>query len=153
MKLVIQRVTKASVIINKQVHNSINSGLLVLCGIQADDDNNDIDYLVNKLTNLRIFSDNNNDFNNSILDINGEILLISQFTLMANTRKGRRPSWDMAANSDIAKPIYDLLLDNLLNQGVIVKDGVFGSDMQIELVNDGPVTIIIDSKDRLAPRK
>ena len=102
MKLVIQRVTKASVIINKQVHNSINSGLLVLCGIQADDDNNDIDYLVNKLTNLRIFSDNNNDFNNSILDINGEILLISQFTLMANTRKGRRPSWDMAANSDIA---------------------------------------------------
>ena len=92
-------------------------------------------------------------YKRQILDINGEILLISQFTLMANTRKGRRPSWDMAANSDIAKPIYDLLLDNLLNQGVIVKDGVFGSDMQIELVNDGPVTIIIDSKDRLASRK
>ena len=94
-----------------------------------------------------------NDFNNSILDITGEILLISQFTLLANTRKGRRPSWDLAANSDIAKPIYNLLLDKLQNQDLIVKDGIFGSDMQIELVNDGPVTIIIDSKDRLAPRK
>ena len=153
MKLVVQRVTRASVAINNKVHNSINSGLLVLCGIETNDGEEDIDYLVNKLTYLRIFSDDVNDFNNSILDITGEILLISQFTLLANTRKGRRPSWDLAANSDIAKPIYNLLLDKLQNQSLIVKDGVFGSDMQIELVNDGPVTIIIDSKDRLAPRK
>tara|TARA_B100001029_G_C14928997_1_gene376481 strand:+ start:82 stop:543 length:462 start_codon:yes stop_codon:yes gene_type:complete len=153
MKLVVQRVTRASVAVNNKIHNSINSGLLILCGIQADDNNEDIDYLVNKITNLRIFSDNNSDFNNSILDISGEILLISQFTLLANTRKGRRPSWDLAANSTIAKPIYNLFLDKLQNQGLVVKDGIFGSDMQIELVNDGPVTIIIDSKDRLAPRK
>ena len=153
MKLVVQRVTRASVAINNKVHNSINSGLLVLCGIETNDGEEDIDYLVNKLTNLRIFSDDVNDFNNSILDITGEILLISQFTLLANTRKGRRPSWDLASNSDIAKPIYNLLLDKLQNQDLIVKDGIFGSDMQIELVNDGPVTIIIDSKDRLAPRK
>ena len=153
MKLVVQRVNKASVTIDNKLHNSIDSGLLVLCGIQTNDTEEDIDYLVNKLTNLRIFSDENIDFNNSILDINGEILLVSQFTLLANTRKGRRPSWDLAANSDIALPIYDLFFDKLQKQGLVVKNGIFGSDMAIELINDGPVTIIIDSKDRLAPRK
>ena len=153
MKLVIQRVNKASVTIDNKLHNSIDSGLLVLCGIQTNDTEEDIDYLVNKLTNLRIFSDENIDFNNSILDINGEILLVSQFTLLANTRKGRRPSWDLAANSDIAQPIYDLFFDKLQKQGLVVKNGIFGSDMAIELINDGPVTIIIDSKDWLSPRK
>ena len=153
MKLVVQRVNKASVTIDNKLHNSIDSGLLVLCGIQTNDTEEDIDYLVNKLTNLRIFSDENIDFNNSILDINGEILLVSQFTLLANTRKGRRPSWDLAANSDKAQPIYDLFFDKLQKQGLVVKNGIFGSDMAIELINDGPVTIIIDSKDRLAPRK
>jgi len=152
MKIVIQRVTKASVAIDQVIYNSIDKGLVVLCGIQTHDNQEDIDYLVNKLINLRIFPEDTFDFNKSLIDINGELLIISQFTLLANTRKGRRPSWDSAANSDIAKPIYEAFLQSVKNQGIPAKDGVFGSDMQVELVNDGPVTIIIDSKDRFSPR-
>ena len=150
--MVIQRVTKASVVIDQVIYNSIDKGLVVLCGIQPNDDQEDIGYLVNKLINLRIFPGDTSDFNKSLIDIKGELLIISQFTLLANTRKGRRPSWGSAANSNIAKPIYEAFLQSVKNQGIPTKDGVFGSDMQVELVNDGPVTIIIDSKDRFSSR-
>ncbi len=147
MRVVIQRVTNASVTINKKKVANINTGLLVLLGIVEGDDKNDIDWLVNKILNLRIFPDDNGIMNRSILQIEGEAIVVSQFTLHASTKKGNRPSYIKAARPEIAIPLYEIFVAEL--NALIktdVQTGQFGADMKVELCNDGPVTIIIDSK-------
>lgn len=147
MRLVIQRVSRASVTIENKVHNVIEQGLMILLGIENDDTQEDIDWLANKVVGMRIFGDNNGLMNLSVQDVDGEILLISQFTLHASTKKGNRPSFLNAAKPDVAIPLYEkfiLTLSRKLQKPV--KAGVFGADMKIDLVNDGPVTIIIDSQ-------
>lgn len=150
MKVVLQRVSKAAVSIDNLVHNSICNGLMILVGICPDDTEEDINWLSQKISALRIFSDAQQKMNLSIQDINGEILLISQFTLYAETKKGNRPSFTSSAPPTIALPIYHKFTEAL--QAKIgknkVKTGIFGADMQVELINDGPVTIIIDSKNK-----
>lgn len=147
MKLVVQRVKEASVNIDHKQHSHINQGLLVLLGIGTDDTEDDIRYLSQKLVQLRIFSDEQGLMNLSVKDINGEILIVSQFTLMAATRKGNRPSFIQAARPEKAIPLYEQFCATtaaLLDKPVAT--GIFGADMQVGLINDGPVTIIIDSK-------
>lgn len=146
MKVVIQRVSQASITTNKRVINKIEEGFMILVGFHKDDTLDDINYLVNKIIKLRIFSDEQNKLNKSILDIKGSILSISQFTLYANTISGNRPSFIDALNYKKAQEFYDLF-NMKLNQSVPTFSGVFGADMQISLINDGPVTIIIDSKE------
>ncbi len=146
MKVVIQRVSQASITTNKRVINKIEEGFMILVGFHKDDTLDDINYLVNKIIKLRIFSDEQNKLNKSILDIKGSILSISQFTLYANTTSGNRPSFIDALNYKKAQEFYDLF-NMKLNQSVPTFSGVFGADMQISLINDGPVTIIIDSKE------
>ncbi|GJQ33912.1 MAG: D-aminoacyl-tRNA deacylase [Ignavibacteriaceae bacterium] len=149
MKSVIQRVTKASVTIDGKVHSQIGKGLLVLAGIEDADGSEDIEWLSSKIVNLRIFDDENGVMNISVKDINGEILLVSQFTLQASTKKGNRPSYLKASKPDIAIPIYEQFLKQLsIDLGKEVKAGVFGADMKVELINNGPVTILIDTKVR-----
>ena len=146
MRTVIQRVTNASVTIDGTIKSKIKSGLLVLLGIEENDTQNDIDWLVKKIIQLRIFSDAEGKMNLSVLDINGNILVISQFTLLASTKKGNRPGYTRAAKPDIAIPLYEQFLSELKNQfGKEIYSGEFGADMKVELINDGPVTIIIDS--------
>lgn len=152
MKAVIQRVKEASVIINvnsKIVNeSSIDSGLLILLGISPEDTQQDIDWLTRKISNMRIFEDEERKMNRSVLDINGEILVVSQFTLYGDCKKGNRPSFNSAAKPEIAIPLYNEFIKNLSN--IIpkeIKTGEFGADMKVKLINDGPVTIIIDSKD------
>ena len=149
MIAVIQRVKNASVTINNELKAKVSEGMLILLGIEAADTREDIDWLARKIVNLRIFDDENGVMNLSSLDVNGEILLISQFTLHASTKKGNRPSYIKAAKPDIAIPIYESFLKQIEqeNKGG-VSSGEFGAEMQIGLVNDGPVTIIIDSKER-----
>ena len=144
MKVVIQRVIQASVTIQQQLHASIGRGMMILVGIQADDHEEDIEWLSSKICNLRIFDDENGIMNRSILETAGEILAVSQFTLMARTKKGNRPSYIDAAKPEISVPLYEKFVQSLQ-----IKTGVFGADMQVGLINDGPVTIIIDSKNRL----
>jgi D-aminoacyl-tRNA deacylase len=146
MKVVIQRVTKANVKIDNKIVGNINKGLVVLVGFTHNDSELDIDYIVNKIINLRIFDDENGIMNICIKDINGSILSISQFTLYANTNKGNRPNYIDSLNSNEAKPLYNLFNDKLKLNNINVEQGIFGSEMEVELVNDGPVTIIIDSK-------
>ena len=149
MRVVIQRVSRASVSINNKIKSEIGRGLLVFTGIEESDNETDIDWLCNKIVHLRIFNDENDIMNCSVLDVKGSILVISQFTLYAMTRKGNRPSYIRAAHPDLAVPVYNNFLSRLsqlVNNEV--KSGVFGAMMDIELVNDGPVTIIIDSKER-----
>jgi D-tyrosyl-tRNA(Tyr) deacylase len=149
MRAVIQRVTQASVIIEGKVHAAIEDGLLVLLGIEDPDTMEDIEWLSSKIVGLRIFNDANRVMNISIKEINGDILLISQFTLHASTRKGNRPSYIRASKPDIAIPLYEKMIQHLSNSlGKIVKTGIFGADMKVELTNNGPVTIVMDSKDR-----
>jgi len=149
MKVVIQRVTEASVTINKKVAASIKQGLLVLLGIVDDDKREDINWLCNKIANLRIFGDENNVMNKSILDVDGDIIVVSQFTLHANTKKGNRPSYIKAAKPEVATPLYDSFVKQLeSNIGKKVQTGEFGADMKVQLLNDGPVTIIIDTKNK-----
>ena len=149
MRVVIQRVTKADVTINSNQICQIKDGLLILLGIQIDDSNEDISWLAKKISNLRIFSDNYAKMNNSVIDIMGEILVVSQFTLHAKTKKGNRPSFITAAKPDIAIPLYEeFILKLKAETGLTVYSGEFGADMQVSLVNDGPVTIILDSKSR-----
>jgi len=149
MKAVIQRVTAASVMIDGSVHAKIDHGLLVLLGIEDADDTEDIEWLSNKIVNLRIFNDEQGVMNISVRDIKGEILLVSQFTLHASTKKGNRPSYIKASKPDIAIPIYNKMIKQLTDDlGQAVKTGEFGADMKIELLNDGPVTIVIDTKNR-----
>ena len=149
MRTIIQRVTEASVKIEGKTAGEIKKGFLVLLGITHEDTKEDIDYLVRKITGLRIFSDQNGLMNESIVDQNGEVLVISQFTLFASTKKGNRPSFIASAKADTAEPLYELFVQKLsktLNKPVAT--GVFGSDMQVNLINDGPVTIALDSRNR-----
>lgn len=147
MRVVVQRVSRASVTINNNIKSYIGSGLLVFIGIEESDNDSDTEWLCNKLVQLRIFNDKNEVMNLSVLDINGDILVISQFTLHAKTRKGNRPSYIRAAHPDIAIPIYNNFVNRLSQTlGKEVKTGEFGAMMQVELDNDGPVTIIIDTK-------
>ncbi len=149
MKAVIQRVTKASVTINNEIKSDIKIGLLILLGIEDSDNNEDIIWLTNKISNLRIFNDNKGIMNLSVLDIGGEVLVISQFTLHAKTKKGNRPSYIKAAHPDIAIPMYEQFISTLENQiGKKVQTGKFGAMMEITLTNSGPVTIIIDTKNK-----
>ncbi|MDD4489186.1 MAG: D-aminoacyl-tRNA deacylase [Paludibacter sp.] len=149
MRIVIQRVSRASVTIDRKINGEIGKGLLVLLGIEEADNQTDADWLAAKLVNLRIFDDENGVMNRSVLDINGEIMVVSQFTLHALTKKGNRPSYIKAARPEQAIPLYEyfcILLEE--NTGKEIQTGVFGADMQVSLLNDGPVTIIIDSKNK-----
>lgn len=147
MKIVIQRVQQASVTIEGQLHGEISQGLLLLVGVAPDDGQKDLDYVVRKILNMRIFSDKEGKMNLSVKDIEGQILSISQFTLYADTKKGNRPAFTGAAKPDLASQLYDQF-NALLAQEVPVQTGVFGADMQVSLTNDGPVTIILDSQNR-----
>ena len=149
MKVVIQRVKSASVQINHKLKSKIEMGFLVFIGICVDDTKSDAEWLVNKILNLRIFNDKQGVMNESLIDVNGEILIISQFTLMALTKKGNRPSYIRSASHKIAVPLYKHFVEMFkatINDNV--KTGVFGADMEIKLVNDGPVTILIDTKNK-----
>jgi len=149
MRLVIQRVSEASVTTEDEIHSSINSGLLVLLGIEEADTDEDISYLVQKLCNMRIFSDAEGKMNLDVKQMNGEILVVSQFTLHASTKKGNRPSFIKAARPEKAIPLYERFLSEVsLISGKPCKSGIFGADMKVGLVNDGPVTIVLDSKNR-----
>lgn len=149
MRAVIQRVTKASVTIEGKIHAAIDDGLLVLLGIEEADTMEDIEWLASKIVNLRIFNDDNAVMNISIKEINGDILLISQFTLHASTKKGNRPSYIRASKPDVAIPLYEKMIQELSRQmDKIIRTGIFGADMKVELLNDGPVTIVIDTKNK-----
>ena len=149
MIAVIQRVSKASVTIESTVNGKIDHGMVVLLGIENEDSDEDISWLSRKIANLRIFDDEAGVMNKSLLDSGGEVLLVSQFTLHASTKKGNRPSYIKAAKPDIAIPIYEKFHHQLEQElGKVVPTGEFGAMMQIELINDGPVTIIIDTKDK-----
>lgn len=149
MRAVIQRVTHARVTIEGQLNGQIGPGLLVFLGIEDADGEEDINWLSSKIVNLRIFSDKEGVMNESILDKNGEIMLISQFTLHAATKKGNRPSYIRASKPEIAIPLYEKMIARLSSDlGKPIQTGIFGADMKVELLNDGPVTIVIDSKNR-----
>lgn len=147
MRLVIQRVSRASVTVDSELKSSIGHGLMVLVGVEHGDTLEDVKWLVGKTTALRIFDDENGVMNRSVIDASGEVLAVSQFTLTASTRKGNRPSYIRAAGHDVAVPLYEAYCEQVGQAlGKLTKKGVFGADMKVELVNDGPVTIIIDSK-------
>ena len=145
MKIVIQRVKQASVSIDSKLYNQIQQGLLLLVGVAPDDAQEDVAYAVRKITNMRIFSDDEDKMNLSVKDVKGEILSISQFTLYADTKKGNRPAFTGAAKPNLASQLYDDF-NELLSREIPVKTGVFAADMQVALVNDGPVTIVLDTK-------
>jgi len=145
MKVVIQRTKNAKVEINNSVNGSIENGLVILVGFTYGDTIEDIEYMVNKIINLRIFDDENGVMNKSILEVGGTILSISQFTLYADTKKGRRPSYANALNGEEATKLYDIF-NQKLNESVHTETGIFGSEMQVTLTNDGPITIIIESR-------
>ncbi|KAF0091324.1 MAG: dtd [Fusobacteria bacterium] len=147
MKVVLQRSKNSSVSINNKVVGSINMGLVVLLGVGKNDTIEDIDYLVNKIINLRIFEDDEGKMNKSLIDVDGEILLVSQFTLYAETRKGRRPSFISAGSPEKAIEYYEIFKDKLIQNGIITQSGIFQAEMEVNIVNDGPVTIIIDTED------
>ena len=149
MRVLVQRVKNAHVLINKKEKRSIGLGLMVLLGIEHEDESNDVQWLVNKVLNLRIFADEAGIMNKSLLEIKGELMVVSQFTLMAATKKGNRPSYIRAAKHQHAIPLYELFVNTAeTNLRSKVATGSFGADMEIELVNDGPVTIWIDSKNK-----
>jgi D-tyrosyl-tRNA(Tyr) deacylase len=149
MKVVIQRVSEASVMIDGKVHNQINQGFVVLLGVGQTDDEQDINYMVQKILGLRIFSDAEGKMNCSLDEVNGEVLLISQFTLFASTKKGNRPSYIDAAPPGMAIPLYERFIEVITaSLGSRLKTGVFGADMKVSLINDGPVTIQMDSKNK-----
>jgi D-aminoacyl-tRNA deacylase len=149
MRVVIQRVSDASVTIDGKIKSAIGFGLLVLLGIEDADTTEDVEWLSGKIVNLRIFNDANGIMNLSLKDTNGEVILVSQFTLHASTKKGNRPSYIKAAKPEIAIPLYEKLISQLRSDlGKDIQTGTFGADMKVHLLNDGPVTIIIDSKNR-----
>jgi D-tyrosyl-tRNA(Tyr) deacylase len=149
MRALIQRVSEASVTIEGEIKSAIGEGMLVLVGITSDDDLEDIEWLCKKIVQLRIFGDEEGKMNLSVLDIDGELLVISQFTLHASTKKGNRPSYIKAARPEVAIPLYEQFIKQLsFSLGKAVGSGEFGADMKVRLLNDGPVTIWIDSKDR-----
>lgn len=145
MRAVVQRVKNASVRIDGEICGQINQGLLVFLGVSKEDTESDITYISDKITGLRIFEDENEKMNNSIMDINGEILVISQFTLYGDCRKGRRPSFDGAMRPPKAEEMYEKFVEYIKKSGLKTETGRFGADMKVELLNDGPVTIILDS--------
>jgi D-aminoacyl-tRNA deacylase len=147
MKAVLQRVKYGKLSIESKLIAEIGKGLIVLLGIGEGDLDSDMDWLVKKIVNLRIFDDSKGRLNRSILDVGGEVLLVSQFTLFADCRKGRRPSFDRALETDKAEELFNRCYNHFINQGAKVKRGVFGAEMDIELLNYGPVTILLDSKD------
>lgn len=149
MRVLLQRVDDASVSIDGQIHSQIGTGMLVLVGVGNDDDENDIEWMVKKICQLRIFDDENGVMNKSVKDINGEILVVSQFTLWASYKKGNRPSYLRAGSHDITIPLYNRFCDALSNEmGKDIGTGVFGAEMSVKLTNNGPVTIFIDSKNK-----
>lgn len=145
MKAVIQRVSEASVKVNGNVVGEINTGFMLLIGIDENDEKTDAEWLVQKILNLRIFGDENDKLNLSIKDINGEILCISQFTLIADYKKGNRPSFIKAAKPDKAIPLFEYFKEELSKSDLKIESGIFGADMKVSLTNDGPVTIVMDS--------
>lgn len=149
MRVVIQRVLESSVSIGVSIHSQIENGLLILLGIETEDDIDDADWLISKIIGLRIFSDADDKMNLSIQEINGSYLVVSQFTLHASTKKGNRPSYIKAARPEKAVLLYDYFVGKLKEKsGKIVRTGIFGADMKVSLINDGPVTIIIDTKNK-----
>ena len=153
MRIVLQRVTQASVTVDDKVAGAINRGLLILVGVADGDEETQAEALARKVAGLRIFADADGRFNESIRDIDGSALVVSQFTLHADVRKGRRPSFTGAARPDVAAPLIDRFAETLRAQGVPVETGVFGAMMSVELTNDGPFTIVIDSADLERPRR
>lgn len=146
MRVVLQRVSSASVKIDGAVTGEIGPGLVLLLGIAKDDGPEDVEYVVNKCAGLRIFGDDQGKMNRSLLDVGGEVLAISQFTLFGDTRRGRRPSFEGAAPPDLAEPLYELAVERLREQGIRVATGRFGAFMEVSLVNDGPVTLTVESR-------
>jgi D-tyrosyl-tRNA(Tyr) deacylase len=144
MRALLQRVSEASVSVDGETVARIDTGLLVLLGIFPDDGSAEIDYLVDKLLGLRIFPDDSNAMNRSVMDIGGEVLVVSQFTLAADTSRGRRPGFGSAASPEVAKPLYEQFCSALAARWPHISSGVFGADMQVALINDGPVTILLD---------
>lgn len=144
MRVLVQRCDRACVKVDDKIVGQIGMGVMILVGITHDDDSKKIDYLVDKLINLRIFDDENGVMNKSLLDVSGSILSISQFTLYADTRKGRRPSYVEAMSGDKAKALYDEFNEKLRNTGVKVETGIFGADMKVDFINDGPITIMLE---------
>lgn len=146
MRAVIQRVSKAQVTVDGVITGNIGIGLVVLLGLDPDDGDTDLEFMKRKLLNLRIFSDEYGKFNLSLLDIGGEILLISQFTLFGDCRKGNRPSFSRAASPELADRLYRNLMELLKGAGIVVASGIFGAHMEVSILNDGPVTLIVDSR-------
>lgn len=146
MKAVLQRVSSASVSVDGDIISSINQGLLILLGVEADDSESDVTYLVDKISGLRIFEDENYKMNLSLQDINAELLVVSQFTLLADCRKGRRPSFDKAGKPDLAKSLYELFITKCQDKGIATQGGKFQAEMLVNINNHGPVTILLDSK-------
>lgn len=148
MKAVVQRVRDASVSVDSKVVGAIDHGLLVYLGVQSGDTEKEVDYLVNKISKVRIFRDSNEKMNLNISDVNGQVLVISQFTLLADTKNGHRPSFDLAAKPDLAKEYYELFISKMEKEGLKVECGVFGAHMHVCYDNDGPVTILYDTNSR-----
>ena len=153
MKALVQRVSHASVTVDEETVGKIGPGFAVLVGVSRDDTELDADYIVNKVVNLRVFADEDGKFNHSAMDVGADLLLISQFTLHADTRKGRRPSFVQAAGPDLAESLFDLTVGKFRETGLRVETGVFQAHMMVSLTNDGPVTIMIDSADKERPRR
>lgn len=146
MRLVIQRVLESSVTVDGKVVGQIGHGFLVLCGVEDGDTENDVKYCIDKTVNLRIFEDDAGKMNRSILDVGGEILAVSQFTLHGDVRHGRRPSFIMAARPETAVPLYEAYCEGMRKAGLHVETGIFQADMKVSLINDGPVTLLVDSR-------
>ncbi|SHJ87450.1 D-aminoacyl-tRNA deacylase [Tepidibacter formicigenes] len=146
MRAVVQRVLSSSVTVDENVVGNVQKGLMVLLGVTHDDDIKDVEYMVEKIVNLRIFEDENDKMNLSLLDIKGELLVVSQFTLYGDCRKGRRPNFTEAAKPDKAIPLYEEFINKAKEHGIKVEKGQFGAHMAVDIVNDGPVTILLDSK-------
>ena len=149
MKVVLQRVSMASVQVDGKIAGEISHGLMLLIGVDENDENADADWLVKKVLDVRIFSDEDGKMNHSVKDIKGEILCISQFTLISDYKKGNRPSYIKAARPEKAIPLFDYFKDEIKKSGLKTESGIFGADMKVSLVNDGPVTLVLDSKTKL----
>ncbi len=149
MKVVIQRVSEASVKVEGEIVGAIGQGLMLLIGVDENDDFSDADWLVKKTLDVRVFSDEEGKMNHSVKDVNGEILCISQFTLISDYKKGNRPSYIKAAKPDKAIPLFEYFKDQIKKSGLKTESGIFGADMKVSLINDGPVTLVFDSKTKL----
>lgn len=145
MRAIVQRVKKSSVVVEGKITGSINKGLMVLVGISKEDSEEDLKYIKDKIINLRIFSDDNDKMNLSLLDVKGELLIVSQFTLYGDCRKGRRPNFMQSLGGHEAEKLYDKFVEMMKNEDINVQCGIFGADMEVNIVNDGPVTLILDS--------